>query len=550
MDMPTPTAATASVPALLSPPAPPPPPAATAAAAVAVAAAAARGDNNFATFHGYLATTDDAWILLEACRVGILRKVADRPPTMRVPKTARKLSAAAAAVSAAASDSTSAYSPIRSGTIIVFDCSANIKRERTADSAHKGCITDLLSEENRLIKRTLAATLNGKKFHIVSYYTRADLAAKRLETPSHWAVVNNLRLDKTRWASQAAIAGGWNSKVKRLSTSTSTSAKAIATTAVAARSGSTSKVAPLPPPPFSSSDLVPPVMLTVTSPPPPSPPPATLSPMRRSIASFAGEYSMGSISLPQHSSQHQQQLQRRQYHDAVAAAATAQNSFSNLLPQFMHQPFVTPASSAHDIWHGHGGTILASSSSSPPSSLSISPSSSLMPPQLPYATGGGATSPFSSSSSTCSSSTTTTTSARHRQIFPSPPPSTIYSANNTATTPSSLCASSDDLFFDSYASPLDALVSLQLPTPISGNNDNSAGGQFPGLWPAPQLQQQPQQYYSPHQYQHQHQYVPPESMPMSFATTTTMTTAPQPVQRDLDHEFLMQLFGMDDFAAV
>ncbi|KAI8591785.1 hypothetical protein BDZ88DRAFT_505022 [Geranomyces variabilis] len=481
-------------------------------------------DKDFATFHGYLATTDDAWILLEACRVGLLRKVTDRPPTLRVPKAASKLAADLSALTSS-HVSASPYSPIRSGTIIVFDCSANIKRWRDGkkwtasrisgafltyserpDPAHKGCLPTDMAQENRLIKRTLAATLNGKKFHVVSYYTRADLNAKRLETPSHWAAVNNLRLDKTRWASQAAIAGGWNAKVKRPPRSL---ALKTTTTTVG------SKAPPPPPPPASQAPL-----LTVSSP--------SLSPVQSNATAgsvlFPNDASVGmatmthshSLPSPSPSLQQQQQQQQRQYRDAVAAAST-------VLPQFLHtitSPASGPSPSPHDMWHGTVPAPAAQSahlrSSTSSSSLS---SSSLMPPQqtLPYAV---ATSPFSSSSSTCSSTSSDSTTRRYRQTattptFPSPPPSTTYSGGGGSA------SSADDLYFDSYhASPLDALVSLQLPSQ----------SQYSGYVPPPPPYQPHQQ--TQYQLQFQQQYVsaPP----------------PPPPQRDLDHEFLMQLFGMDD----
>ncbi|KAI8904950.1 Gti1/Pac2 family-domain-containing protein [Powellomyces hirtus] len=174
----------------------------------------------YETFHGYLATVDDAWIILEACRQGLLRKVTDRPPSVRSTRTKKQ----------------SSTTTIRSGTIIVFDESrAQIKRWRdglkwtasrisgafltynerlSSDESNASPDSSDSCESSRLIKKTLAATLNGVKYHMVSYYTRGDLAAKRLETPSYWAAVNRLCLDKSRW-SQAIIAGGWNSKTKR-----------------------------------------------------------------------------------------------------------------------------------------------------------------------------------------------------------------------------------------------------------------------------------------------------------------------------------------------
>ncbi|KAJ3177155.1 hypothetical protein HDU87_004647 [Geranomyces variabilis] len=479
-------------------------------------------NKDFATFHGYLATTDDAWILLEACRVGLLRKVTDRPPTMRVPKAAKKLAADLSALTAS-HVSASPYSPIRSGTIIVFDCSANIKRWRDgkkwtasrisgafltyserSDPEHKGCLPTDMAEETRLIKRTLAATLNGKKFHVVSYYTRADLNAKRLETPSHWAAVNNLRLDKTRWASQAAIAGGWNSKVKRPPRSL----------ALKTRTSAVSSRAPPPPPPKAP-------VLAVSS--------TSRSPVVQCVANAATAGSalfpsdasvcMSPLPSPNPSDQLRQQ---RQYRDTVVAAAT-------VIPQFIHSissPATGPLPSPHDtLWHGTASAPQRTHLRSATSSSSLA-SSSLMPPQktLPYVV---ATSPFSSSSSTCSSTSSDSTTRRYRQTttietptFPSPPPSTAYSGGGS---------SADNLFFDSYhASPLDALVSLQLPTPMGSHNQYSGY-----VVPPPPYQQQQTEHHI--QFQQQQQ---------QFAATTM--PQPQPQQRDLDHEFLMQLFGMDD----
>ncbi|KAI8080098.1 Gti1/Pac2 family-domain-containing protein [Gilbertella persicaria] len=159
------------------------------------------------TFHGYIETTTDILLLIEACRHGIL------------PVTNRRLFE-------------KERSLIQSGTIIVFDESASgIKRwtdgflwspsrilgnfliyrelknresrstgphchdniQHNPDSVLKeralvGSLTTSNTiynfKENGLIKKTIRMIVNDKHLHIISYYNKNDVLNHRLTTPS------------------------------------------------------------------------------------------------------------------------------------------------------------------------------------------------------------------------------------------------------------------------------------------------------------------------------------------------------------------------------
>ncbi|KAJ3016155.1 hypothetical protein HKX48_004177 [Thoreauomyces humboldtii] len=203
-------------------------------------AAPPRATRSNETFFGHIGSADDAFVILDACRQGILRTVTGPPRAGRPARGKQR----------------EEVSPIRSGTIIVFDESnARIKRwrdglkwtasrisgafltyterddgpipRRTATSSiaarpsvssfpsSRGSLTPARTSsasKRRLIKKTMAVTLDGTKYHVIGYYCNEDLATgNRLQTPTAWASAHNIRIDRAFWAA-AHIAGGWNSK--------------------------------------------------------------------------------------------------------------------------------------------------------------------------------------------------------------------------------------------------------------------------------------------------------------------------------------------------
>ncbi|KAI8916836.1 Gti1/Pac2 family-domain-containing protein [Entophlyctis helioformis] len=153
------------------------------------------------TFHGFIETTQDALALFEACRIGVLHPVNQRLTDAQ-------------------------KADIQSGSCFIFcERTSGIKRwtdgrlwgpsrilghflvyrqleqkipqprhekydksnrkviEINGKKATVGSKGTCVVLEDGLIKKTVAATINGEKFHLVSYYTKIDIEFRRLETP-------------------------------------------------------------------------------------------------------------------------------------------------------------------------------------------------------------------------------------------------------------------------------------------------------------------------------------------------------------------------------
>src|SRR5215469_10208557 len=163
------------------------------------------------TFHGYIETTQDTLLTFEACRRGLLPRIC-----RRLQEKERKI--------------------VRSGTVFVFDeRESGIKRwtdglvwspsrilgnfliyreldkrappgekkaqpseqrqrsnsadessvERNKERALVGSLTNSYKfKKNGLIKKTMSIVVHGVSQHLISYYTKEDVLAGKLRTPS------------------------------------------------------------------------------------------------------------------------------------------------------------------------------------------------------------------------------------------------------------------------------------------------------------------------------------------------------------------------------
>jgi len=166
------------------------------------------------TFHGYIETTQDTLLIFEACRRGILPRIC-----RRLQEKERRI--------------------VQSGTVFVFDeRESGIKRwtdglvwspsrilgnflvyreldkrnasgkkdtspidrasrsssgsdvesalEKNKERALVGSLTNSYRfKKNGLIKKTMSIVVNGVSQHLISYYTKEDVLAGRLQTPSN-----------------------------------------------------------------------------------------------------------------------------------------------------------------------------------------------------------------------------------------------------------------------------------------------------------------------------------------------------------------------------
>ncbi|KAF7721936.1 hypothetical protein EC973_003924 [Apophysomyces ossiformis] len=168
------------------------------------------------TFHGYIETTQDALLLLEACRRRLLPKIA-----RRLHEKEREL--------------------VQTGSVFVFDEKESgikrwtdglvwspsrilgnfliyhelekppnkrktlVNRSRsgvtsptlTKSRARERCLTGSLAQtynlkQDGLIKKTISLVVNGMALHMVSYYQPEDIITRRLRTPSTIPELANL----------------------------------------------------------------------------------------------------------------------------------------------------------------------------------------------------------------------------------------------------------------------------------------------------------------------------------------------------------------------
>ncbi|KAI8803196.1 Gti1/Pac2 family-domain-containing protein [Cladochytrium replicatum] len=152
------------------------------------------------TFYGLIETTHDALIVFESCRLGLLQRVG-----RRLHETERKEVRSGSVFVYNEKESSikrwtdgRLWSPSRIlGNFLVYkelDKKIQKKGQRfirdgknlvevDGKRAATGSKGTYLFKEAGLIKKTITASMNGEQFHLVAYYTKADLHMGRLKSP-------------------------------------------------------------------------------------------------------------------------------------------------------------------------------------------------------------------------------------------------------------------------------------------------------------------------------------------------------------------------------
>nr|CAG8434002.1 13827_t:CDS:2 [Entrophospora candida] len=126
-----------------------------------------------ATFCGYIEKTQDTLLIFEACRRGVLPRIC-----RRLQEKERKI--------------------VKSGSVFVFDeresgikstsssgSDMDSQSERNKERALVGSLTNSYKfKKGGLIKKTMSIMVNGISQHMISYYTKEDVLAGLLKTPS------------------------------------------------------------------------------------------------------------------------------------------------------------------------------------------------------------------------------------------------------------------------------------------------------------------------------------------------------------------------------